>query len=50
MSHVGAVVLTLGERTTSRALSSLEAQTLLVEQVGRLAGVWGAGVSLERAA
>jgi len=33
MSDVAAVVLTLGERTTSRALESLEAQTLPVEDV-----------------
>lgn len=39
MSDVGAVVLTLGEQTTSRALTSLEAQTLPVEDVVLVDGV-----------
>lgn len=39
MSDVGAVVFTLGEQTTSRALASLGAQTLAVEDVLIVDGV-----------
>src|SRR5437763_598224 len=39
MSDVCAVVLTLGEQTTGRALRSLEAQTLPVEEVVIVDGV-----------
>jgi hypothetical protein len=39
MSDVGAVILTLGERMTGRALASLEAQTLPVAEVAMVEGV-----------
>ena len=39
MSDMGAVILTVGERSTSRALASLRAQTLPIDEVTVVAGV-----------
>src|SRR5919198_180508 len=39
MGDVGAVVLTLGESTTARAVACLRAQTLPIEQVAVVEGV-----------